>query len=285
MTIAAIAAGRRGLGAHGLPGAQRPLRRVRRRPASGSSSCCAARLPAPQLAAARPGPADRPGLQRPGQPLGGRADPRRRGRGARRRGRAPSSPRCTARTTATRQWLQNLRARASDGVIFVTSDLTAPVHAELRRLNIPVVVIDPAGGAAAGRADRSARPTGPAACSATEHLIAPGPPADRASSPGRAELLCSRARLDGYRAALEAAGLPADDDADRAGRLPPRVGLRRRRPAARPGRPADRDLRLQRPDGAGRVRGGPAARPAGARRPQRGRLRRPAGGALVVARR
>ena len=49
------------------------------------------------------------------------------------------------RTASTRQWMQNLRARASDGVILVLSDLASPVHAELRRLNVPVVVVDPAG--------------------------------------------------------------------------------------------------------------------------------------------
>src|SRR3954465_11359659 len=51
------------------------------------------------------------------------------------------------RSTSTKQWLQNLRARASDGVIFVTPDLTPPVYSELHRLGIPVVVVDPAGGA------------------------------------------------------------------------------------------------------------------------------------------
>src|SRR5688500_17811299 len=48
-------------------------------------------------------------------------------------------------STHMRQWLQNLRARATDGVILVASDLAPPLHAELRRLNMPVVVVDPAG--------------------------------------------------------------------------------------------------------------------------------------------
>src|SRR5687768_9439189 len=38
------------------------------------------------------------------------------------------------RTTSARQWLQNMRARATDGVILVTSDMESPVGAELRRL-------------------------------------------------------------------------------------------------------------------------------------------------------
>ena len=33
----------------------------------------------------------------------------------------------------------------SDGVILVTSDLAPPLHNELRRLNVPMVMVDPAG--------------------------------------------------------------------------------------------------------------------------------------------
>ena len=108
------------------------------------------------------------------------------------------------RSTSTRQWLQNLRARASDGVIFV---LCGPgvAHTELQRLGIPVVVVDPAGNAgndvptigatnwAGGRA-------------ATEHLASLGHRRIGLIA-GPKDLLCSRARLDGYRAALEEAGL------------------------------------------------------------------------------
>ncbi|WP_412750437.1 LacI family DNA-binding transcriptional regulator [Krasilnikovia sp. M28-CT-15] len=113
------------------------------------------------------------------------------------------------RSAATRQWLQNLRARACDGVIFVTSELTGTVHAELHRLNIPVVVVDPAGGAdlevptigatnwAGGR-------------SATEHLTSLGHRRIGLVA-GPRHLLCSRARLDGYRAAVEAAGGDLED--------------------------------------------------------------------------
>lgn len=114
------------------------------------------------------------------------------------------------RSAPTRQWMQNLRARASDGVILVLSDLAPPLHAELRRLNVPVVVVDPAGVPSldvptigAGNWTGGLR--------ATEYLISlghrrigfiAGPP----------RLLCSRARLDGYRAALEAAGIPVADE-------------------------------------------------------------------------
>lgn len=108
------------------------------------------------------------------------------------------------RSTSTRQWLQNLRSRASDGVIFVLSG-PGVAHTELQRLGIPVVMVDPAGNAgndvptigatnwAGGR-------------SATEHLASLGH-RRIALIAGPKDLLCSRARLDGYRAALEEAGL------------------------------------------------------------------------------
>ncbi|WP_063734329.1 LacI family DNA-binding transcriptional regulator [Streptomyces sp. RTd22] len=115
------------------------------------------------------------------------------------------------RAGSARQWMKNLRARASDGVILVTSVLEPVVHAELRRLNVPIVVVDPAGSPAL---DGPAAPTVGATnwaggLAATEHLLSlghrrigfiAGPP----------RLLCSRARLDGHRAALEAAGVPFD---------------------------------------------------------------------------
>ncbi|BCY07627.1 LacI family DNA-binding transcriptional regulator [Actinoplanes sp. L3-i22] len=112
------------------------------------------------------------------------------------------------RTTATRQWLQNLRARATDGVVFVTSDVAEPVHSELHRLRVPVVIIDPAGGAATdvptiGATNWSGGRT------ATDHLIGLGHRRIGFIA-GPKDLLCSRARLDGFRAAIEAAGVPVD---------------------------------------------------------------------------
>ncbi|MBY8874161.1 LacI family DNA-binding transcriptional regulator [Micromonospora sp. PLK6-60] len=112
-------------------------------------------------------------------------------------------------STSTRQWLQNLRARATDGVIFVTSQLSQPVHAQLRRLNVPVVVVDPAGVPATDVPSVGATNwTGGLA--ATEHLLGLGHRRIGFVA-GPANLLCSRARLDGYRAGLEAAGVPLDD--------------------------------------------------------------------------
>ncbi len=114
------------------------------------------------------------------------------------------------RSTSARQWMQNLRTRATDGVILVTHDLAPPLHAELRRLNVPMVLVDPAG------IPNLDIPTIGATnwaggLRATEHLLSlghrrigfiAGPP----------RLLCSRARLDGYRAALDNAGIPLLDE-------------------------------------------------------------------------
>jgi LacI family transcriptional regulator len=108
---------------------------------------------------------------------------------------------------ATRQWLSNLRARASDGAVLVTTTLDPLLHAELRSLRIPAVVIDPA-----GVPDLNVPTIGSnnwaGAVSATEHLVALGH-RRIAHVAGPPPLWCSRARLDGYRAELAAAGFPA----------------------------------------------------------------------------
>jgi LacI family transcriptional regulator, galactose operon repressor len=105
------------------------------------------------------------------------------------------------RSNEARLWLQNLYARASDGVIFVTSELTTPVYTELQRLNIPVVVIDPAGGAPFDVPTIGAT-NWAGGLSATQHLRMLGHRRIGFVS-GPKELLCSRARMDGYRAGLE----------------------------------------------------------------------------------
>ncbi|MFI9461504.1 LacI family DNA-binding transcriptional regulator [Streptomyces xiamenensis] len=114
------------------------------------------------------------------------------------------------RAGAARQWMKNLRARASDGVILVTSALEPVLHKELHRLGVPLVVIDPAGSPALDAPTIGAT-NWAGGMAATGHLLElghrrigfiAGPP----------RLLCSRARLDGYRSALEDAGVPVDDE-------------------------------------------------------------------------
>ncbi|KIH99470.1 LacI family transcriptional regulator [Streptomonospora alba] len=114
------------------------------------------------------------------------------------------------RESSTRQWLQNVRSRTSDGAILVTTDLDSSLRAELEELHMPSVVIDPVG------VPDLAVPTIGATnwaggLSATDYLISLGH-RSIAFVAGRPELWCSRARLDGYRAGLETAGLKVEDD-------------------------------------------------------------------------
>ncbi|HEX6687025.1 MAG TPA: LacI family DNA-binding transcriptional regulator [Candidatus Limnocylindrales bacterium] len=119
------------------------------------------------------------------------------------------------RTGPTQQWLQNLRARASDGVILVTSELASPVYTELRRLNVGVVVVDPAGVPSMDMPTIGVTNwTG--GLRATEYLISLGHRRIGFIG-GPMQLLCSRARLDGYRAACEAAGIAVCDELIRQG--------------------------------------------------------------------
>lgn len=113
------------------------------------------------------------------------------------------------RTSAAKQWLDNMRARSTEGVIFVTSMVAPPLQAELRRLNIPVVIVDPAG-VAPQEAPTIGATNWAGSLRANQYLLGlghrrigfiAGPP----------QLMCSRARMDGYRAALDAAGIAIDD--------------------------------------------------------------------------
>ncbi|MET9165579.1 LacI family DNA-binding transcriptional regulator [Streptomyces cellulosae] len=112
------------------------------------------------------------------------------------------------RSGDAREWVRGLRARASDGVILVTSALSS-VHEELRVLGVPLVVVDPDGSPGLdvptiGAANWSG------GLAATQHLLSLGHRRIGLIA-GPPRLLCSRARLDGYRAALEGAGVTPDE--------------------------------------------------------------------------
>jgi LacI family transcriptional regulator len=109
------------------------------------------------------------------------------------------------RTRPDRRWLENLAARRSDGVLLVLSELSPAQQAHLAKLGIPVVIVDPAG--APDPAVPSVGATNWAGgVSATEHLIGLGHKRIAVIG-GPTDVLCSRARVDGYRAAMNAAGL------------------------------------------------------------------------------
>ncbi|TYP88481.1 LacI family DNA-binding transcriptional regulator [Blastococcus xanthinilyticus] len=114
------------------------------------------------------------------------------------------------RASAARAWLDNLAARASDGVILVTSDLDPDLHSELRSLHVPAVVVDPAGVPALDVPTIGAT-NWAGGLSATEHLTGLGHRRIGFVA-GIPTLWSSRARLDGYRAGLETAGLPFDPE-------------------------------------------------------------------------
>ncbi|HEX6325525.1 MAG TPA: LacI family DNA-binding transcriptional regulator [Jiangellaceae bacterium] len=113
------------------------------------------------------------------------------------------------RAEPARQWLHNLRARASDGVILVTSTLESPLLTELQRHDIPLVAVDPVGGPTLDAPTIGAT-NWAGGLAAMEHVLALGHRRIGIIA-GPPEVLCSRARLDGYRAALAAAGVDSGE--------------------------------------------------------------------------
>jgi LacI family transcriptional regulator len=113
-----------------------------------------------------------------------------------------------ANNTGVDQWLKSLAASRTDGVILVLTELTPPHRQRLAALGVPVVIVDPA-----GRPDPKVLTIGAAnwagGLAATEHLLQLGHQRI-ATITGSLAIPCSQARLDGYRAALERAGISFD---------------------------------------------------------------------------
>ena len=101
-----------------------------------------------------------------------------------------------------------VRRRRTDGAVLVTMSGRDRVGTELRRQAVPMVSIDP-GDEAAADVPTIGVTNWSGARVATEHLIGLGHRRIGMIGGPRGQL-CSRARLDGYRAALEDAGLPLD---------------------------------------------------------------------------
>ena len=112
-------------------------------------------------------------------------------------------------------WTSALASHDTDGVILVTSELTLPQLRQVRDEGIPLVVVDPV-----SLPDPDLPSVGATnwagGLAATEHLIGLGHVRIGAIT-GPADYLCSRARVDGYRSALERADLEFDQSLVRHG--------------------------------------------------------------------
>lgn len=119
------------------------------------------------------------------------------------------------RTRLARQWLDSLATRPTLGAILVVPELTTAQHEELRRLGIPFALVAPVDEPAPGVPWVGAT-NWPGGLAATRHLIELGHRRIAIIS-GPQRRLTSRARADGYRSALEEAGLPFDPELVRYG--------------------------------------------------------------------
>jgi LacI family transcriptional regulator, galactose operon repressor len=103
----------------------------------------------------------------------------------------------------------------SDGVILVTSRMTHQQREQLERAGVALVVIDPVNLPDTDIASVGAT-NWAGGLSATEHLLDLGH-RRVAVIGGPREMLCTQARIDGYRAGLERAGIEVDRDLIRYG--------------------------------------------------------------------
>jgi len=109
-----------------------------------------------------------------------------------------------------RVWFDHITSRGTRGIILLLYQLTARQRAELAARQLPIVVVDPS--TEPGPEVSSVGATNwSGGLAATKHLIELGHERIGIIT-GPGELLCSRARLDGYRAGLETAGLSVDGE-------------------------------------------------------------------------
>ncbi|QAY60154.1 LacI family transcriptional regulator [Microbacterium protaetiae] len=105
-------------------------------------------------------------------------------------------------------WIDGVLRRRPVGVVLVFSDISAPYREKLRSRRIPFVIVDPAGDPSpdvpsVGSANWSG------GLMATRHLIELGHRRIAAIT-GPEDMMCSLARVDGYRSAMNSAGLNID---------------------------------------------------------------------------
>ncbi|MFE7843780.1 LacI family DNA-binding transcriptional regulator [Microbacterium sp. NPDC057407] len=124
-------------------------------------------------------------------------------------------------------WIDGVLRRRPVGVILVFSDIEPRYREKLRSRGIPFVIVDPAGDPSpdvpsVGSANWSG------GLMATRHLIELGHRRIAAIT-GPEDMMCSLARVDGYRSAMNAAGLPIDPELIRFGDFHPGGGERHAR--------------------------------------------------------
>jgi LacI family xylobiose transport system transcriptional regulator len=112
------------------------------------------------------------------------------------------------RQTPAHGWLEGVLSRRPVGVMPVFSDLSAEQRGQLAAARIPLVVVDP-NGVPGDEVPSVGSTNWVGGLSATRHLLELGH-RRIAVITGPKWALSSRARLDGYRAALDAAGVPVD---------------------------------------------------------------------------
>ncbi|UOE44239.1 LacI family DNA-binding transcriptional regulator [Agromyces larvae] len=106
------------------------------------------------------------------------------------------------------EWVEGVMRRRPVGVVLVFSDLAPEFREQLRARAIPFVIVDPAGdpspdAPSVGSANWSG------GLAATRHLIELGHRRIAAIT-GAEDMMCSLARVDGYRSAMNSAGLTID---------------------------------------------------------------------------
>ena len=114
------------------------------------------------------------------------------------------------RQTPGRGWIEGVLARRPTGVVAVFSDLVVEQRDQLTARGIPFVVLDPVG--QPGYDFPSVGATNwSGGLAATQYLLELGH-RRIATITGPDRAYCSRARLDGYRTALDTAGVPVDPE-------------------------------------------------------------------------
>jgi LacI family xylobiose transport system transcriptional regulator len=119
------------------------------------------------------------------------------------------------RMTPGQSWLDGVLARRPTGVLLVLAKLDAGQREQLATRDIPFAVIDPAGDLEA-EVPAVGATNWQGGLAATRHLLELGHRRIGVVA-GPDAMLCSRARVDGYRAALETAGITFDPNLVRAG--------------------------------------------------------------------